>query len=262
MEHKKHEEQKAHKSHAPKKHAKEDTITITKVGLWQGVAGVLALLLIVSIFTGGFNGQTEVVKEAAGNQPTAAAGNQPSAPSAPAADVDMEELADGYATKGDLDAPVTIVEFSDFECPFCARFYSDTLGQIESEYVDTGKVRFVYRHFPLSFHPNAGPSAEAFECARLQDEDAAWAMHDDFFENGVAGGVASFKALAGELGLNQEEFDSCLDNGDMAAAVQADFQAGQAAGVTGTPGFLINGQVVAGAQPYSVFKQIIDAQLS
>lgn len=88
--------------------------------------------------------------------------------------------------KGDSNAPVTIIEYSDFECPFCARFYTDSFGQIEKNYIDTGKVKFVYRHFPLSFHPNAQKAAEAVECAgKVGGAEKFWEMHDLLFEKGV-----------------------------------------------------------------------------
>src|SRR3989344_9105082 len=135
-----HSEYKAHISHTAKK-ADDETFTIKKVTLWQGISSALFLLLLVSVFTGGFGYGSSGTAVAAA--PNAAA---PSAPS-PTAPVNVE--LGNAPVKGDEDAPVTIIEFSDFQCPFCARFYSDTLGQIESQYVDTGKVKFAYKHFPL-----------------------------------------------------------------------------------------------------------------
>jgi protein-disulfide isomerase len=185
----------------------------------------------------------------------------PTAPSVPSAGItDMVALIDDDDVKGDPNAPVTIVEWSDFECPFCGRFYSDTLGQIQSEYIDTGKVKLVYRDFPLSFHANAQKSAEAAECAGEQDK--FWEMHDLLFERGVTGGVTAFKQFAAELGLDTGDFNTCLDTGAMAAETAKDMADGGQAGVRGTPGFVINGQLVSGAQPFSNFKQIIDAELA
>ena len=244
-----------HKEH--KTHKKEESVTISKSTLWKAISGILAVLLVVSIYTGGFGreGTTKTVPQAA---PAAAA---PSAPSPqPRAPINMEALADDDAFKGDPDAPVTIVEFSDFECPFCARFYSQTLAQIDEQYIKTGKVKFVYRDFPLSFHPQAQKSAEAAECAGEQDQ--FFAMHDKLFEEGVSGGVASFKQFAADIGLDTKEFNTCLDSGAMAGEVAKDMQDGQAAGIRGTPGFIINGQLVSGAQPFANFKQIIDAELA
>jgi protein-disulfide isomerase len=175
--------------------------------------------------------------------------------------IDMKNLVGpSDHVKGDPDAPVTIVEWSDFECPFCTRFYTETLGQIESEYIDTGKVRLVYKDFPLSFHPQAQKAAEAAECAG--DQGKYWEMHDLLFENGVQGGVAGFKANAKTLGLDSGDFDACLDSGNKAAGVQADMALGGKSGIQGTPGFIVNGQLVSGAQPFTVFQQIIEAELS
>ncbi len=174
--------------------------------------------------------------------------------------VNMKALLDDDAVRGDKDAPVTIVEWSDFECPFCARFYQQTLPSIEEEYIKTGKVKLVYRDFPLSFHPNAQKAAEAAECAGEQGK--YWEMHDMLFEQGVQGGVAGFKQYAKNLGLNTAKFDTCLDSGAMAGEIQQDTADGAAAGIQGTPGFIINGKLVSGAQPFAVFKQVIDAELN
>ena len=194
----------------------------------------------------------------AGNtQPT---GNtQPIQPTEPTPTVDLSNIEDDDPVDGSSDAPVTIVEFSDYECPFCGRFYNDALKQIRSEYIDTGKVRVVYRDFPLSFHPDAQKAAEAAECAGKQNK--YWEMHDKLFENNTALGVANLKQYAVDIGLNAEQFNSCLDNGETASEIRADFSDGSAAGVSGTPTFFINGQKIVGAQPYAAFKAAIDAAL-
>ena len=183
----------------------------------------------------------------------------PTQPS-PTTTVNLEELANEDKVLGDPDAKVTIVEFSDFECPFCGRFYTQTLPQLKEEYFDTGKVKLVYRDFPLSFHPQAQPAAEAAECANEQDK--FWEFHDKIFDNQSSMSTTNYKQWAADLGLDTEQFNSCLDDGKYRAEVQADFSAGQAAGVSGTPTFFINGQKIVGAQPFSVFKQIIDAELA
>ncbi len=183
---------------------------------------------------------------------------EPTPPSAPT--IDMEALLDDDEFEGNADAPITIVEFSDFECPFCGRFYTDTLGQLREKYVETGKVKIIFRDFPLSFHPEATPAAEASECAA--DQGKFWEFHDLIFENQTTMSAASYKQWAADLGLDTEQFNSCVDDGTHAAEVRADFAAGQAAGVSGTPTFFINGQKVVGAQPFSVFEQIIEAELA
>lgn len=171
---------------------------------------------------------------------------------------------DDDAIKGDKNAPVTIVEFSDYECPFCARFYKNTLPQIQSEYIDTGKVRLIFRDFPLSFHRNARPASMAAECVREQGgDDAYYAYHDAIFENQTAGlGAENLKKWAVEVGAEEGAFTECLESEKYGAEVDKDFADGQAAGVSGTPGFFINGRKVSGAQPFSVFKTIIDEELA
>jgi protein-disulfide isomerase len=170
---------------------------------------------------------------------------------------------DDDPAKGSKDAPVVIVEFSDFQCPYCKRFFDQTLPQLENEYIKTGKVYFVYRDFPLNFHQYAKEAAEAANCAKEQGK--FWEYHDLLFENQqtwTSVGISELKKYAADLGLDTNKFDSCLDSGKYASEVQKDFQDGLSYGVGGTPTFFINGIKIVGAQPYSVFKQIIDQQLS
>ena len=217
------------------------------------VAVIIQVILLIfitvkiSALSGVAMGTDEVAEE-----PTVAKKEAPTA--------DMKSLIDDDSVKGDKDAPVTIVEFSDYECPFCTKFYEQSLQQIEKNYVDTGKVKFVYRDFPLGFHQNAQKAAEAAECAGEQDK--YFEMHDLLFEKGVVGGVSTFKQYAKDLKLDTTDFDQCLDSGAMAQEVKDDFAAGQQLGVSGTPAFFINGKLVSGAQPYSVFEQIIEQELS
>ncbi len=181
---------------------------------------------------------------------------------APSPSVDMEALLDDDPVLGDDDAPVTIVEFSDYECPFCARFYQQTLQQIKSEYITTGKVKLVYRDFPLSFHPQAIPAAIAANCAGEQGK--YYQYHDKIFTDGGAGGKTStdYEKWAQEVGLNLAKWKTCLSDPKQRQEVQKDFADGQRAGIQGTPGFFVNGQLVSGAQPFEVFQQIIDAELA
>ncbi len=167
---------------------------------------------------------------------------------------------------GDPNAPVTIIEFSDIQCPFCGRFFDQTLPSLKKDYIDTGKVKLVFRDFPLSFHQNAQKAAEAAECAKEQNK--FWEMHDKLFGSqdewsSLDGTSASakFKEYAKTMGLTTA-FDSCLDTGKTAAEVQKDFSDGSSYGVSGTPTFYINGKELVGAQPYSVFKQVIDQELA
>jgi len=178
-------------------------------------------------------------------------------------ELNEEVSVDDDPVLGDSDAPVTIIEFSDYECPYCTRFYENTLPQLRSEYIDTGKVKLVYRDFPLSsIHNNAQKAAEAAEVAReLGGNKKYWEMHNLLFERGVSGGVESFKQYARDIGLDGEDFDSILDSGKYADEVRKDIQDGESYGVQGTPTFFINGKILVGAQPFSAFQQIIEEEL-
>jgi protein-disulfide isomerase len=167
---------------------------------------------------------------------------------------------------GNPKAKVTIVEFSDFQCPFCRAFWNDTYAQIKKLYIDTGKVRFVTRAYPLPFHPAARPAALASLCAKEQGK--FWEYRDKTFgeqekqgQATITFGVPELKTWAAAVGLNMTQFNACLDGQKYASQVDADTAAGNAAGVSGTPTFYINGLQVVGAQPFSEFKQVIDAAL-
>ncbi len=173
----------------------------------------------------------------------------------------LSDITDSDPMLGNPDAPVTIVEFGDFQCPFCGRFFQQTLPQIKEQYVKTGKVRFVYRDFPLvSIHNEAQKSAEASECANEQGK--FWPYHDLLYERQNQLGVANYKRWAEELGLNAAQFNECLDSGKYSDEVQKDYEDGLALGVSGTPGTFINGRLVAGALPFSQFATIIEEELA
>lgn len=172
---------------------------------------------------------------------------------------------DDDAVLGKKDAKVTLIEFTDYQCPFCARHFTQTFSQIKSEYVDTGKVKYIVRDFPLSIHPNAPKASEATECA--EDQGKFWEMHDAIFQKQSLWGSAPnapelFKQYATELGLNATDFSNCLDSGKYIAEVQKDFADGSSGGVTGTPAFFVNGKKLSGAQPFASFKAAIDAELA
>lgn len=167
--------------------------------------------------------------------------------------------ADDDPVMGSEDAAITIIEFSDFQCPFCARFFEQTLPQIEEKYIKTGKVKLVYRDFPLSFHQYAQKAAEAAECA--DEQGKFWQYHDKLFENQNTLDIGNLKRYAQDLGLDSTKFNDCLDSGMMAFEVQKDFNDGSSYGVSGTPTFFINGIMLVGAQPYSVFEQVIEQEL-
>lgn len=162
--------------------------------------------------------------------------------------------------RGNPSAPVTIVEFSDLQCPFCQRFHP-TLQQALAEYGD--QVRWVYKHFPLdAIHPNARPAAEASECvAEQKGNDGFWQFVDGVFENQSRIGPDLYRELAQNIGLNMGQFDDCVSSRKYQQKVEDQYQQGVAAGVRGTPGSFVNGEAVSGAVPYDTLKAAIDKAL-
>ncbi len=171
----------------------------------------------------------------------------------------VEVAAGSSARIGPADAPITIVEFSDFQCPYCTTAAA-TVKQVREKYGD--KVSVVYRHFPLPMHRQAGKAAEAAECAREQKPDAFWGYHDALFADQKPWTTADLVGYAEGLSLDVQEFSSCLNSGRHAATVLQDMEDGQAVGMSGTPGFYINGMVLSGAQPISAFTKVIDKELA
>jgi protein-disulfide isomerase len=171
---------------------------------------------------------------------------------------------------GRADAPVTIVEFSDYQCPFCGRFFATTLPALKKEYIETGKVRYVFRDYPIDqLHPLARKAAEAAHCAG--DQGKYWEMHDVLFQNATALALPQLAEHARALGLDGSAFDACFSSGRHAARVERGIADAAAAGVQGTPGFVIGktttgdvieGTPVRGAQPLDTFRQLIDRALT
>jgi protein-disulfide isomerase len=218
-------------------------------------AAVLAFAAVGIFVLGMFVHSRVASNNGGGGQPAAVA--QPTA--GPTATVGPVEVsADDDPAIGPEDAPVTIIEFADFQCPYCEAFNTQTLPQILSNYGD--RVRFVFRDFPLtSIHAYALKAAEAAECA--DDQGAYWKYHDLLFQNQSALDDASLKGYAASLGLDTTTFDDCLDSDQPQSEIQKDFQDGTTAGVQGTPSFFINGMPLVGAQPYSAFQAAIEAAL-
>ncbi len=166
--------------------------------------------------------------------------------------------AEGAHIRGNKNAKVKLVEYSDFQCPYCERHYP-TIKQILAEYGD--KVSFEYKHFPLNnIHPLAQPAAEASECASEQGK--FWEYHDKIFENQRTLSQATLTQWAQDLGLNMTKFNSCVQAGTYRTKVQEQAAEGAGMDVEGTPATFVNGQLVSGALPYEAFKQLIDAELA
>jgi protein-disulfide isomerase len=163
---------------------------------------------------------------------------------------------------GDPDAPVTIIEFTDYQCPFCSRYFTETFGQIKEKYVDTGQVYYVIKDFPLTnIHPQAVRAAEAAKCAA--EQDAFQAMHDILFEqqgawSGNGNADALFEQFADEIGIENGQFIECMESKRMEPLILAELEEGARLGVNGTPAFVINGHLMSGAQPYPVFEDAIE----
>ena len=224
------------------------------LGLFVGIAisSVLALVLVFGMLMNG-RGLGSAIAQApapSADQPSAAAPT-PSAPQPAAAPVKAATDADHML--GKKDAKVTVIGYSDFQCPFCGQI-EPALEQMRKDFPND--VRFIYRHFPLSFHEHAQKAAEASECAaKLGGNDAFWKMHDKLFANQQTLGTELYTRLAGELGLNAANFKKCLDSGETAGIVSSDMASGNDAGVNGTPATFINGKLVSGAVPYAQLKQ-------
>jgi protein-disulfide isomerase len=160
-------------------------------------------------------------------------------------------------SKGPANAPIEMIEFSDFQCPFCLRA-NPTVQQVLQTYGD--KIKFVYRHYPLPNHPSARPAAEAAACAAEQGK--FWPYHDMLFASPGKLSDADLKQDAAALSLDTAQFNSCVDTHKLKAVVDADVKDGEEAGVNGTPAFFINGRMLSGAQPFEAFKRIIDEELT
>lgn len=177
----------------------------------------------------------------------------------------VPEVSNEDHIRGNRNAAVTLIEYSDYECPFCARFHP-TMTQVMQDYGD--KVRWVYRHYPLSFHVNAQKAAEGAECvAKLAGSEKFWEYTDKMFEqqNALGGKLNPDTAVtvANGMGINQDAFKRCLDSGEMAAKVKAQMDGGTAAGVTGTPGTIVltrdgDAELISGAYPIEQVKAILD----
>ncbi|MBI2105935.1 DsbA family protein [Candidatus Woesearchaeota archaeon] len=229
------------------------SITFKKTTLWKIGTFVFAALFVISLFTGGFG---------IGSSVTGGTVDIPNIPDIPTgiASVNAEDFIDDDPVLGDKNAKLTIIEFSDFQCPFCKRARDDAIKQLEEQYIKTGKVKLVYRDFPLtSIHPMAQKSAEAAECA--DDQGKFWEYHDVIFERQASLSINSLKQWASELGLKTDDFNKCLDSGKYTNEVNKDASDAQRAGGQGTPYFIIGNQPLSGAQPFAAFQAAIESQL-
>lgn len=189
----------------------------------------------------------------------------PSAPVPPSEPSEVRVSIDDDPIKGDPKASLTIIEFSDYQCPFCRRFHQEVLPSIQNEYISKGIVRYVFRDYPLAFHQQALPAALAANCAGEQEK--YWEMNDFLFENPTKLDIASILSSAKGLGLNYDEFEKCVNGEKYEAEIQKDMEDAKKYGVSGTPSFFIGkteegkemtASYIRGAQPFRVFKVRID----
>jgi len=252
-----------------------DKIAIKKSTFRGLIISLVAISIVASFFAGSYavlkseEPSKMELSEAIKKLELKISDNQPDSPTVKPVNVSIDD----DPVRGDPNAPITIIEFSDFQCPFCSRFHTQTLPTILEEYVDTGKVKFVYRDFPIqSIHPNAMPAAAASECAHEQNK--YWEYHDALFERQqnwnnlkLSDSIDTFKKMAKEFGMNENQFNSCLDSGKYIDEINKDLKDGTNYGITGTPGFFVGNEKsgyvkLIGAQPIETFKKIIDSQLN
>ena len=240
-------------------------------GMKDKLVPVLVALVVVAAFAMGLMyGKLSVYEkggvakggETGDAQPT----NQAQGPEEPVQLTDslwQELLAAKGQEKGEASAKVTIVEFTDYECPFCGRFVTDTYGKIMDDYVKTGKVKYALFDLPLPFHANAKTAALTALCAG--DQGKYWEMHEKLFSTQEAWSSGDpktkFQAYAKEIGLNTSKYDKCVTDGQFNQAIEDSTALAQKMGANGTPTFYINGKQLVGAQPYSEFQKVIDEAL-
>jgi protein-disulfide isomerase len=238
---------------------------------------ILGFLLIVAAFSiGVLWTKVRYLERGTSARATGSIGdNSPDSQLPPENSGPVEVSVDDDPVMGDEKAPVTVVEFVDYECPFCKSFFDETLPKIKSEYIDTGKVRLVMRDLPLDFHQNAHKEAQAAECAREQNgDDVYFKYHDEIFKrttsNGTGLALDQLSVIANDIGLNGSTLQSCLDSEKYKDEVDKDLADAAAYGASGTPTFFIGksdpsgkfqGTILVGAQPLSTFTQTIDALL-
>lgn len=243
-------------------------------GLAGGALSILAIgffVLLANMLTGGsfsFGGSLDSSRKAARNAGALDAPTPALAPSPTREVGEAPRVTGADHIRGNPDAAITLIEYSDFECPFCKRFHP-TMLQVLEKYPDD--VRWIWRHFPLSFHANAQKEAEATECAgELGGNDAFWKYTDVLFErtasNGTGFALTALAPLARELGLDQSKFQACLDSDKYAQHVRDEMNSGSAAGVSGTPGTIVIGrdgksQLIPGALPFESIDQVIQSLL-
>lgn len=249
-----------------------DEIIVKKSTYGKIIAGIIISVAIAAFFVGYFVGTQNTKQDDQPNESLVVKDFRDVIPRQDPEDSRKLVDLDDDPVKGNPDAPITLVEFADFQCPFCARFYEQTLPAIEENFVNTGKVKIVFRDFPIpNIHPNALSAHIASECANVQGK--FWQYHDILFsrqqewnklENSQA--IEKFSAYAQELNLDPS-FNSCMQSQQPLAEISHDMEDARKYGSTGTPSFFVGNDElgfvkIEGAKPYEVFSNLINSQLA
>ncbi len=195
----------------------------------------------------------------------AVAAQPPKSEPATKGDTALDRAADHARVQGNASAPLWVVEISDFQCPFCREWHDQSYAAIKSQYIDTGKIRFAYINYALSFPKNAWPAAEAAMCAAA--EGKFWPMHDSLFASqprweNAANPQPTLDSIAASVGVSRDAYTTCVTQHQMRALIQADVDRANESGVTATPTFIIGTAKITGAQPLDQFRAVVDAQLA
>jgi len=247
---------KAEKPSAPPKQVKADSVTIN---MPEGMTHDQADAIL---------NELKAIHQLLLNQQNTAKAAAPTAAPAPTSDKVQMKLASGWHSLGKDDAPVTMVEFTDYQCPFCRKYHAETFAEIKKNYIDTGKVRFVSRDLPLEFHPYAQKAAEAARCAA--DQNKYWELRDAMIANSTDLSQDAILKYAKSVSIDINPFKTCLDTDKYKAEIQKDVADASALGIDGTPTFVIgkaskdsiDGDRVVGAVPLSVFDTTIQKYLA
>ena len=226
-----------------------------------------AIVLLNTILLGALLFKVNYIEKqfSSGNPVAQQPGNQAGQPATPTPGQKVNVSVGNFPLKGDKNAKVTIVEFADFRCPFCEQYFTNTLPQILKDYVDSGKVKYAFRNYAF-LGPASVTAANAAECANEQGK--FWDYHNYLYKNQPAETDTSMYNTdtltqgAVSLGMNGDQFRSCLDGKKYDSKVSGDLSDGQKAGVNGTPSFFVNGIPLVGAQPYNAFKTLIDQEIA
>ena len=257
------------------KEKENNTVTIPlpsfsskKIGINQIL---VAALIIASFLLGSLFTKVQYLEKTGSSPQTAGAqtAQQAAAPQAAAPQAQptlgKQNVAVGdYPPKGNANAKVTVIAFEDFRCPFCKKFNDEVMGQLQKDYIDTGKIKFYYRNYQF-LGPASVTAGNAGECAN--DQGKFWEFHDYMYKNQPSESDTSMytsdslSQIAGQLGMDASQFKQCMDSKKFDKNVSQDLADGQKAGTNATPTFYINGQQLVGAQPYTAFQTIIDQEL-